>query len=680
MAVEKHEIIYSIKLDVAGTTEGLNSFTQAATKATKASEDLKDVQNDNAEAAKRQETAAKKTKEAIQAEEGSIAALREANKKLTAERNATTTATEAGRAKIKQLNADLDKNNATIKENVDAYTKQKIGIGGYTDALDKMVPGLGATINGFKGMTKSAVEFLATPIGMVIGALGLALGALTAYFKGSEEGQDKLAKAMAIGKVVMQGVLVVVEKLGGFLMNALEFIGDIGLAMVNKVSPQIGEVLQQAIDAGAEIADLQDKIEADENDFIVRRAEVNNQVAQMREQALQLEGDAKRKMIQDAIDLEKSLAEAEVSHSKEKLKLIELDIKNSGDATEEQKKQRAEALADVINQEAAGYQATLRFQKEIEKLKDEEAKKDAERRKQRAEDEELERQGAIAKIERYYQNLKEKVTLYTKFEIDAATSLKEDMKKVEDDRATSFKTMHDSIAATIKKANEDQEKAAQIAKDTEGAKQDAWLASAGVLGALAGVVKKNSIAYKVLASGEIIISTAMGIAKALASAATPFIEPFATITRVASAATIGIHGAAALAKVNGVQFFEGGYTGKGNPRAESTTLGKKWYTYHKDEYITPSRVLNTPEGQYHVSRLERLRQRGRNSFSVGGFADGGFATQLATQQALGGIDLSNTNALLNEILNKPMQPVLILQDFEAVQDERNQVQTKANVL
>lgn len=682
MATENQEIIYKITLDVNSTTEGLNKFTQAASSAEKANKELKDSQSATNEEAKRQETAAKKTKAAVEAEAGSITALREANKILTAQRNATNISTEEGQKKIKALNQALDKNNAAIKDNVDAYTKQKIGVGDYTGALDKLVPGLGATIDGFKGMTTSALSFLATPIGAVIGALGLAVGALTAYFKGSEEGQDKLAKAMAIGKVVMNGVLLVVEKLGGMLSSALEFIGDIGLAMVQKVSPQIGKVLNEAIKAGNDIADLQDKIESEENDFIVRRAETDRQVAEIREQALQLEGDAKRAKIQEAIDLEKSLADAETQHNQDKLKLIDLEIKSSGAATEEQKKQRAEALAAVISSEAEGYQATLRFQKEIEKLKDEAAKAEIERQKKLFEASEVDRAARIASVEKELKDRQDKITFAGKAEADANKSLTTELKGLYDDRDKSFKTMTDSIAQQIKNSTEAQKKEAQIQKDLETAKQDAWNASAGVLGALAGIVKKNSIAYKVLASGEIIISTAMGIAKALASSAAPFVEPFATVTRIASAATIGINGAAALAKVNGVQFYEGGYTGEGNPRSESRTLGKRWYTYHKDEYITPSRVLNTPEGMYYVNKLETLRTKGKNSFSSTGFADGGFAQQFATQQAFNNINLTDTNELLrraNELL-ATQRPVLVLQDFEAKQTERDQVQTKANVI
>ena len=55
-------------------------------------------------------------------------------------------------------------NNKKIKENVDAYTKQKIGIGDYKGALDKLVPGLGATADGISGMTKSSLAFIAEPI------------------------------------------------------------------------------------------------------------------------------------------------------------------------------------------------------------------------------------------------------------------------------------------------------------------------------------------------------------------------------------------------------------------------------------------------------------------------------------------------------------------------------------
>lgn len=73
-------------------------------------------------------------------------------------------------------------------------------------------------------------------------------------------------------------------------------------------------------------------------------------------------------------------------------------------------------------------------------------------------------------------------------------------------------------------------------------------------------------------------------------------------------------------------FYEGGYTGDGNPYDVSNALGKKNYIYHKSEYVVPNKILKTKEGGVLVSALEAMRLNNKSSLGIGGFADGGFST------------------------------------------------------
>ncbi len=56
-------------------------------------------------------------------------------KVLTTERNALNLKTAEGKTRQKELNDEIDRHNAFIKENVDQYQKQKINIGNYSGAL-----------------------------------------------------------------------------------------------------------------------------------------------------------------------------------------------------------------------------------------------------------------------------------------------------------------------------------------------------------------------------------------------------------------------------------------------------------------------------------------------------------------------------------------------------------------
>lgn len=328
----------------------------------------------------------------------SLKSLTEANKKLREERKDLDITTEEGRKQIELINKSLDRNNDLIKQNSSTIEKNRLNVGNYTEsikaaapALDKLTGGAYSAAQGMVGMTKSALAFLATPIGAVIGALGVAVAALTAYFKGSEEGQDKLAKVMAVGKVVFDSVLVVVEKLGEALFSIGEVVASGIGSVIDFFAPKVGKMLSDTIKTGSDIADLLDEIEARENELLVRRAETNKRVSELREQAITQEGEQKRKTIQEAIDLEKKLAAEETFQLNERLRHFDLEVAASGKLTEEQKKQRAELVAATINAEAEGARSTIKFQKELEKLKDDQLKKDDERRKLNAEQEAIDR-------------------------------------------------------------------------------------------------------------------------------------------------------------------------------------------------------------------------------------------------------------------------------------------------
>ncbi len=193
----------------------------------------------------------------------SIKTLTDANKKLREERKNLDITTEEGRKEIERINKSLDRNNQLIKDNSSTIEKNRMNVGNYTEsikaaapALDKMTGGLYSAAQGAVGMTKSMLAFVASGPGVIFLALGAAIGALTAYFKGSEEGQDKLAKVMAIGKVAFEGFMVVVEKVGEVVFAVGEAIFSAGGKLLNFFSSSAKGAVDSVIDAGSKIADL----------------------------------------------------------------------------------------------------------------------------------------------------------------------------------------------------------------------------------------------------------------------------------------------------------------------------------------------------------------------------------------------------------------------------------------
>ena len=73
--------------------------------------------------------------QALQKEVKTIDQARANNKELTRARNNVNVSTKEGQRVLGLLNQKLDKNNQFIKRNVDGLTKQKIGVGKYSQAL-----------------------------------------------------------------------------------------------------------------------------------------------------------------------------------------------------------------------------------------------------------------------------------------------------------------------------------------------------------------------------------------------------------------------------------------------------------------------------------------------------------------------------------------------------------------
>lgn len=129
----------------------------------------------------------------IQAENASVGSkqqLRAQNKLLRQESEQLNLETQEGTKRLKEINAQLDANNKKIKDNSDAYSKQKIEIGNYkeniTEALKEQEV-FGVSINKISGFFSSATGV----IGAVIGVIG----GLTKAYISSARGTNDLARA-----------------------------------------------------------------------------------------------------------------------------------------------------------------------------------------------------------------------------------------------------------------------------------------------------------------------------------------------------------------------------------------------------------------------------------------------------------------------------------------------------
>lgn len=123
-----------------------------------------------------------------------------------------------------------------LKEFDNVVGDNQRNVGNYKDALNALPGPLQAIAGGLQSAYQAGVAFLASPIGLVIAAVGIALGSLLAYFKRSTEGQDDLNKVLAIANALFQTLLSILEPLGKALFKAISEPG--------KAFKQLSDLLQ----------------------------------------------------------------------------------------------------------------------------------------------------------------------------------------------------------------------------------------------------------------------------------------------------------------------------------------------------------------------------------------------------------------------------------------------------
>jgi len=132
----------------------------------------------------------------------------------------------------------------------------------------------------------------------------------------------------------------------------------------------------------------------------------------------------------------------------------------------------------------------------------------------------------------------------------------------------------------------------------------------------------GSVAYKVFASAQALISTLLSSQKAFESlVGIPIVGPtLATAAKILAYA----NGIKTVAQINNVKFAAGGYTGSGFGSPDSSGH-KPAGVVHAHEYVAPKRVVMSASAQPHIQALESMRLRG--------YADGGLVANASVSSA-----------------------------------------------
>ncbi|MDN3595333.1 hypothetical protein [Zunongwangia endophytica] len=159
----------------------------------------------------------------------------------------------------KEGEKSLQNNRKAINQFGEAFGQVTGGI--VTGDLMMVQEGLKGMRTSIIGATKAAVAFIATPLGMVLAGLAVAIGAVTQYFRDSEEGQNAWNKVSAVTGVVVGNLTDLLSFLGKIIVDVfsnpketIEALGSfIKTNIENRITglikffPKLGEAIDLAL-------------------------------------------------------------------------------------------------------------------------------------------------------------------------------------------------------------------------------------------------------------------------------------------------------------------------------------------------------------------------------------------------------------------------------------------------
>jgi len=222
--------------------------------AIKLKKQLKESEDEQVKAKIKYQEATKKQKQELKDElilsdqsAGTLQKLAARSRQLRREREGLNLETEKGRARLKAINLELDKNNKKLIQNSDSLKKQKLNVGNYTKSVSEGIQASGlfsrelivlqriqATLAAFQKKTTAETEAQAVAtkgaaaasgkfskalrilkvalISTGIGAIVVALGTLIAAFASTQRGVDAFTK-------VLRPMSALFDKFVGFLQQ-----------------------------------------------------------------------------------------------------------------------------------------------------------------------------------------------------------------------------------------------------------------------------------------------------------------------------------------------------------------------------------------------------------------------------------------------------------------------------
>ena len=494
-----------------------------------------------------------------------------------------------GKYKI-NIEVDNQKANQELQETADELKKVETNMDDVAETGDALTGGL---VSSFKNVQKSigtAIRSLKTLKGALIatgiGAFALAIGAVTAAFTSSEEGQNRFIKITKQIGVVVGNVTDILASFGTAILNVGKYLrarfrGDAegaaaafdGITSSFKEATDgiknFGEETRREIETVGKLADAQARGDRLQRRLIVERAKADRERADLLEKAVDRENFTTEQRIgflQEASALEEEITNKEIELARIRLNNKIEENKLSG-STKEDLDEEAQLRADLITLETSRLTKQKEVTSQIIGLKNEE--KAANEAASKAAQDEINAQQAaldsflLAEREAIAVNEEEKKQLQITKVQERYDALIEQAKKFGRDTAALESARTRTIAAITESGKKTEE---TIVEDTEKNKYDTALkfTALGI-----GLAAEGSNAAKALGIANAIISTYAGAAQVLDDTTLPL---FAKIAGVATVITTGFQQIRAIKQTQIPVLNVGGVTAGGQSSSPTPSL------------------------------------------------------------------------------------------------------------
>lgn len=347
---------------------------------------------------------------AITTESGSLDAQKSKLKELITQRDKIDRSTVEGAKKFDEMNKSIKGLNGSIQKAEQQGGSFQRNVENYKGVIDNFTGGAYSAAQGIASMTQASLAFLATPLGLIIAGIALSVAALTAYFRGSEEGQNRWNKIVVVGqtilekfndvleavgealfdafanpkqamidvyeflkdnlinrftafKVILDGILSLdIQKIGDGLIQAGTGIED-ATSKVKNLAEGAQELFETAITEGSALADMEAEYEKANRENAVAKSKRDLEVSLLRRQADEAEGEQKLIYLNQALALEAESVVAAVKSATLARDIAAEKVRLNGD-DKEAKDALAKAEADLFDAQRGAFDETRKMNKE----------------------------------------------------------------------------------------------------------------------------------------------------------------------------------------------------------------------------------------------------------------------------------------------------------------------------